>query len=69
MIQDRQMEAKEKRQMIDLLSILASELTVTKDQRRSLSPIIENIGRLANTATSVAALWKALEPLLSVAFP
>jgi len=67
----KDLDAKQKNELLSLLSVIASEATAPSDQRRSAAmwPIIEKLAILAGGIASLAEIWERVGPILRAVFP
>ena len=68
--QNAEIEASDRDTVLELLSVLASEATLPKEQRRkgAMSAIVEQLGKVLSIAGSVSQLWEKYSHVLTDLF-
>jgi hypothetical protein len=70
-VSSTELASKQKNELVQLLSVVASEATQEPPQRRSAAmwPVIERVATLVGGVANLAEIWDRVSPILRAAFP
>jgi hypothetical protein len=68
-LKSTELQARNKQELLEQLSFLSTQTTVSKDARQHgiIGSVLDGVGKAVNTSTALLALWQKIHPLLNQA--